>query len=239
MSEEIPRYKRIVLKLSGESLKGDQAFGIAEAVITDIASQLKQVAALGVEVAVVVGGGNFFRGVRSNNIGIDRSSADYMGMMATIMNGIALRDVLLNLGVEAHHVSPFHIPSVTGPFILLDVIRCLTQKHIVIFSGGTGSPFFTTDTAAALRAVEIKADIFLKATMVDGVYSDDPKKNAASTRFDHLTYDDVIKQELKVIDLTAVTLCKENKLPIKIFDITPKGNIVKAVIDEHMGTLIH
>jgi len=138
MSEEIPRYKRIVLKLSGESLKGDQAFGIAEAVITDIASQLKQVAALGVEVAVVVGGGNFFRGVRSNNIGIDRSSADYMGMMATIMNGIALRDVLLNLGVEAHHVSPFHIPSVTGPFILLDVIRCLTQKHIVIFSGGTG-----------------------------------------------------------------------------------------------------
>ncbi len=237
--DEGPCYQRVLLKLSGESLKGDNNFGISEPVITDIAAQIKQVRELGVELAVVVGGGNFFRGVRSNTLGIARASADYMGMLATVMNGIALRDVLENHGLKARLISALEIKAVAEHFIRNRAISYLKKGNVVIFSSGTGNPFFTTDTAAALRAIEIKADVFLKATMVDGVFSHDPKVNKDAIKFENISYRDVLKKDLKVLDHTAVTLCRENNLPIKIFNITKPGNIVKAVIDEHIGTSIH
>lgn len=240
MDEEdhIPCYKRVVLKLSGESLKGDLSFGINEEIITDIAAQVKRIHDLGVEVAIVTGGGNFFRGVRSNTLGIARASADYMGMLATIINGIALRDTMEQHGLHARLVSALQIHAVAEPFIRRRVIHHLDKGRVVIFSAGTGNPFFTTDTAAALRAIEIGADVLLKATMVDGVYSDDPKKVKDTVKFDHISYNDVLTRELKVLDGTAVTLCKENELPIKIFNITKKGNIINAIADEHIGTTI-
>lgn len=234
-----PCYKRILLKLSGESLKGDGAFGISESVITDIAAQVKAIHAMGVQTAIVVGGGNFFRGLGSNNMGIDRASADYMGMLATVMNGIALRDVLETFGLRARLLSALEIKSVAETFVRRKAMVYLNHNDIVIFSAGTGNPYFTTDTAAALRAIEINADVFLKATMVDGVYSDDPKKVNDSVKFDHITYHDVLTRNLRVLDHTAVTLCKENKLPIKIFNAVIPGNIVKAVTDKHLGTSIY
>lgn len=240
MDEEdhIPCYKRVVLKLSGESLKGDLPFGINEDVIADIAAQVKRIHDLGVEVAIVTGGGNFFRGVRSNTLGIARASADYMGMLATLINGIALRDTMEQHGLQARLVSALHIHSVAEPFIRNRVIHHLDKGRVVIFATGTGNPFFTTDTAAALRAIETGADILLKATMVDGVYSDDPKKVKNTVKYDHISYNDVLANELKILDSTAVTLCKENRLPIKIFNITQKGNIINAITDEHIGTTI-
>jgi uridylate kinase len=234
----IPRCKRIVLKLSGEALKGGRAPGISKNVINDIAREIKQVHDLGVEVAVVAGGGNFFRGARSNTLGIDRASADYMGMLATVINGIALRETLEKYGLQARLVSALHIQAVAEPFSRRKVIRHLEEGRVVIFAAGTGNPFFTTDTAAALRAVEVNADILLKATLVDGVYSHDPRKVKNTVKYDHISYDQVIARELKVLDSTAVTLCKENKLPIKIFNINPKGNILKAVTEEKFGTTI-
>jgi uridylate kinase len=233
-----PCYKRVLLKLSGESLKGDREFGISEDVITEIASQIKEIHELGVQVAIVSGGGNFFRGVRSNTLGIDRVSADYMGMLATVINGIALRDVLEKQGLHARLISALEIKAVAEPFIRRRAVSHLEKGRIVVFSSGTGNPFFTTDTAAALRAIEIKADILLKATMVEGVYSDDPKKVKDTVRFDHISYQDVLAKELKVLDHTAVTLCKDNNLPIKIFDITKPGNIVKSILDKEIGTTV-
>jgi uridylate kinase len=233
-----PCYNRVLLKLSGEALKGDEPFGISEPVINDIAAQVEEIHYLGVQVAIVCGGGNFFRGLRSNSLGIDRASADYMGMLATVMNGIALRDVLQRRGLQARLVTALEIDAVAEPYIRNRVLRHLEKSRIIVFSAGTGNPYFTTDTAAALRAIEIKADVFLKATMVDGVYSDDPRKNKKSKKFEHISYQEVLDRELKVLDSTAVTLCKENHLPIKIFNITKKGNIVKAVTDEHIGTSI-
>lgn len=233
-----PIYNRVLLKLSGEALKGDKPFGISESVIKDIAIQIEELHYLGVQIAIVCGGGNFFRGVRSNTLGIDRVSADYMGMLATVMNGIALRDVLERQGMQSRLISALEIRAIAEPFIRNRVVGHMEKGRIVIFSSGTGNPFFTTDTAAALRSIEIKADVFLKATMVDGVYSDDPKKNKDSIKFEHISYQEVLNRELKVLDSTAVTLCKENHLPIKIFNITKKGNIVKAVTDEHIGTSI-
>ncbi len=236
--DEGPCYKRVLLKLSGESLKGDHPFGISETVITDTARQIKQIHHMGVQVAIVSGGGNFFRGVRSNTLGIDRASADYMGMLATVINGIALRDVLEKHGLEARLVSALEIKAVAEPFIRRRAVSHLEKGRIVIFSSGTGNPFFTTDTAAALRAIEIKADVLLKATMVEGVYTDDPKKVKNTKKFDRISYRDVLEKDLKILDHTAVTLCKENKLPIKIFNIHKPGNILKAVTDEHIGTSI-
>lgn len=201
---ETPLYKRIVLKLSGEALKGDAAFGITDQVITQIAEDIRNVVKLGVEVAIVPGGGNFFRGVRSNNLGIDRASADYMGMMATIMNGVAIQGVLEKTGLETRLLSALEVKAVAETFIRRRALRHLEKKRVIIFSAGTGSPFFSTDTAAALRAVEIGADVLLKATMVDGVFSDDPKKVKNATRYTQLTYDEVLTQNLKVIDSTAV-----------------------------------
>ncbi len=233
-----PCYQRVLLKLSGESLKGDRAFGISEDVITEIASEIRKIHELGVQVAIVSGGGNFFRGVRSNTLGIDRVSADYMGMLATVINGIALRDVLEKQGLQARLISALEIKAIAEPFIRRRAVHHLNKERIVIFSSGTGNPFFTTDTAAALRAIEIKADILLKATMVEGVYSDDPKKVKDTVRFDHISYQDVLAKDLKILDHTAVTLCKENKLPIKIFDITKPGNIVRSILDKDIGTTV-
>ena len=238
MDEDHLCYKRILLKLSGEALKGDEDTCLSKTVITNIAREIKQVHDLGVEIAVVTGGGNFFRGDRSNNLELDRAAADYMGMLATIINGIALRDVLEKTGLQARLVSALEIKAVAESYMRHTVLRHLENKRVVIFAAGTGNPFFTTDTAAALRAIEIKADIFLKATMVDGAYSDDPKKVKNLTKFDRLSYSEVLNKKLKVLDSTAVTLCQENHLPIKIFNITKKGNIVKAITDEHIGTII-
>lgn len=238
MDEDHPCYKRILLKLSGEALKGDENSCFSKSVITNITQEIKQVHGLGVEIAVVIGGGNFFRGDRSNNLEVDRAAADYMGMLATIINGIALRDVLEKTGLQVRLVSALEIKAVAEPYMRRAVLRHLENKRVVIFAAGTGNPFFTTDTAAALRAIEIKADIFLKATLVDGAYSADPKKVKNLTKFDRLSYSEVLNKKLKVLDSTAVTLCQENHLPIKIFNITKKGNIVKAITDEHIGTII-
>jgi uridylate kinase len=234
----IPYYKRVVLKLSGEALKADQSHGISPALINDIADEIRRLHDLNVEIAVVIGGGNFVRGVGAAEMGIDRAAADYMGMLATVINGIALQDVLGKKGLDVRLVSALEIKEVAEPFVNRKVRHHLSKRRIVIFAAGTGNPYFTTDTAAALRAIEIGADLFLKATMVDGAYADDPKKVRDIKKFDHITYDEVIKRELKVLDATAVTLCKENNLHIKIFNVTTKGNIVKAVTDKTIGTLI-
>ena len=236
---EGPQYKRVVLKLSGEVLKGENSFGISKSQITNICEEIKQVHELGVEIAIVIGGGNFFRGTRSNTLGIDRASADYMGMLATIINGIALQSVLEKMDLSPMLISALEVKAVAEPFIRKRVLKHLASGGIVIFSGGTGSPFFSTDTVAALRAVEIRADILLKATMVDGVFSDDPKKVKNTVKFNHISYSEVLSKELKVIDSTAVTLCKENQLGIKIFNMTKKGNILKSVTDKDIGTLIN
>lgn len=237
--DEKPHFKRILLKLSGEALKGKVSFGISNSVIDEIAEEIKEIQNLGIEIAIVTGGGNFFRGVRAGELGIGRASADYMGMLATIINGIALQDVLEKKGVRTRLVSALEIKEVAEPFIRRRVIRHLEKGMVVIFTSGTGNPFFSTDTAAALRAIEVKADILLKATMVEGVYSHDPKKVKNATKFDHISYFDVLSKELKVIDHTAVTLCKENNLPIKIFFLTKKGNIIKAIKNSDIGTLIN
>lgn len=236
--DETPCYKRVVLKLSGEALKGENSFGISETVINEITAEIKQVHDLGVEVAVVTGGGNFFRGGRTNNPGIDRAPADYMGMLATIINGIALQETLEKKGLITRLISALEVKAVAEPFIRRRVLGHLQKGRVVIFSAGTGNPFFTTDTAAALRAIEIKADVLLKATMVDGIYEDDPKKVKGLVKFDQISYSDVLAKDLKVMDSTAVALCKENNLHIKIFNITKKGNILKVVTDKDMGSSI-
>lgn len=236
--DDIPQYKRIVLKLSGEALKGDGEFGISENTINSIAAQVKSVSDLGVQVAIVTGGGNFFRGGRGDNLGIDRASADYMGMLATMINGIALQAALEKTGLITRLISALEIKSIAEPFIRRRVIRHLEKDRIVIFSAGTGSPFFSTDTAAALRAIEIKADILLKATMVDGVFNRDPKSSDDAVKFDRISYSEVLAKELKVLDSTAVSLCKENGLNIKIFNINGQNNIYNSVIKKDIGTLI-
>lgn len=238
MSNPAPVYKRIILKLSGEALRGDLPFGINPSVITDIAEEVAQLHQLGVEIAIVTGGGNFFRGIKAEGIGIERVAADYMGMLATAMNGIALRDVLEKHGMPVRLVSGLSMIQIAEPFVNHTVRAHLSKRRVVVFCTGTGNPFFTTDTAAALRAIEMKADVFLKATMVDGVYSDDPKKVKDIIRYDRISYDEVIAKGLKVMDATAVTLCKDNRLPVKIFNITTKGNILKAILDENFGTII-
>jgi len=236
--DDIPQYKRIVLKLSGEALKGSNAFGISEETITSISKQVKSVHELGIQIAIVTGGGNFFRGGRGDNLGIDRTAADYMGMLATIINGIALQDALEKTGLLTRLISALEIKSIAEPFIRRRIIRHLEKNRVVIFSAGTGSPFFSTDTAAALRAIEIKADILLKATMVDGVFSHDPIKNNNAIKFKRISYSEVLAKELKVLDSTAVSLCKENDLNIKIFNINKKNNIYNSVVKKDIGTLI-
>jgi len=237
--DEGPCYKRVVLKLSGEALKGEDEYGISFPVIKNIAEEVCQVHELGVEIAIVTGGGNFFRGINADGLGIDRASADYMGMLATVINGIALQNALEKKGLSVRLVSAIEIKEVAEPFIYKRVNQHLARDRVVIFAAGTGNPYFTTDTSAALRAIEINADVFLKATMVEGVFADDPKKVKNLVKFGHISYDEVISRELKVIDSTAVTLCKENNLLIKVFNITKKGNIVKAITDKNIGTSIN
>ena len=231
-------YKRVLLKLSGEALQGADQFGLNPEVISGIASEIKEVHELGVQVAIVAGGGNFFRGARAGELGIDRASADYMGMLATMINGVALQNALEKKGVHCRLISALAVQEVAEPFIPRRAVRHLEKGRVVIFVAGTGNPFFTTDTAAALRAIEIKAEVLLKATKVEGVYSDDPKKVRDARRYERISHADVLAKELKVMDSTAISLSKDNGLRIKIFDITRRGNIRKAVCGDVIGTLI-
>src|SRR5437870_624853 len=241
MSTEIekhPGYRRILLKISGEALVGEQTFGIDINVAHAVAEEIKQVHNLGVGVPVVVGGGNIFRGVSKSAGNMDRSSADYIGMLATVMNGVVLQDALEHLAVNTRVLSAIDIPEMAEPFIRRRAIRHLEKGRIVIFAAGTGNPFFSTDSAAALRALEIKADVILKATKVDGVYSADPMKDATATRFDCITFQEVLEKQLKVMDASAISLCMDNNLPIVVFNMRKPGNIARVVTTDAIGTRV-
>ncbi len=233
-----PVYKRIVLKLSGEALEGDRGFGIDPKIVTSIAHQIKDVRALGVDIVCVIGGGNFFRGVEGEKNGIDRAAADYIGMLATVMNGLVMSDALEKIGVQTRVQSALEIKALCEPYIRRRAMRHLEKGRVLIFVAGTGNPFFTTDTAAALRAVETNADVILKATKVDGVYDKDPVKYKNAKRFTRLNYLDVIKRQLRVMDTTATSLCMENQLPIVVFDLNRSGNIRRVVLGEKVGTVV-
>ncbi len=234
-----PKFKRILLKLSGEALMGNDAYGINRQTIMEIVGEVKSVVDLGVQVGVVIGGGNIFRGVAPGAKGMDRAQADYMGMLATVMNGLALQDAMRVAGLVARVQSALNIEQVVEPYIRGRAIRYLEQGRTVIFSGGTGNPFFTTDTAAALRGAEIGAEIVLKATNVDGIYSADPKKDPLATRFDSISFNEVIAKNLKVMDATAFALCRDQKLPVNVFSIFKPGALKRVVLGEAEGTLVY
>ena len=236
MSE--PRFKRVLLKLSGEALMGDAGYGIDAAIVQDLAVQIRTARDAGVELAIVVGGGNIFRGVAGSAKGMDRAQADYIGMLATVMNALAIQDVLEKAGVFTRVMSAIEMQSVAEPYIRRRAMRHLEKGRVVIFAAGTGNPYFTTDTTAALRALEIGADCIMKATRVDGVYTADPRIDPDAVRFDELTYMDVLRLELKVMDSTAITLAMDNDLPIIVFNIETDGNIVRALAGEHVGTIV-
>lgn len=233
-----PRYQRILLKLSGEALAGKQGYGIDPDIIRGIATEIREVVDLGVQLAIVIGGGNIFRGVAASSMGMDRASADYMGMLATVMNSLALQDALEKAGVITRVQSAIEMQEIAEPYIRRRAVRHLEKGRVVIFGAGTGNPFFTTDTAASLRAIEIGAEIILKATKVDGVYDSDPAKNDDAVKFDELTYLDVLKRGLQVMDSTATSLCMDNELPILVFDLTTSGNIKRVVCGETIGTIV-
>jgi uridylate kinase len=235
----MPVYKRILLKLSGEALMGDDAFGINRATIVRMVEEVAEVTRLGVEVAVVIGGGNIFRGVAGGAVGMDRATADYMGMLATVMNSLALADTMDKAGLTARVMSAIAIEQVVEPYVRPKALQYLEEGKVVIFAAGTGNPFFTTDTAAALRGAEIGAQIVLKATKVDGVYSADPKKDPEATRYATITFDEVIGRNLEVMDATAFALCRDQKLPIKVFSIFKSGALKRVVLGEDEGTLVH
>jgi len=232
------KYGRILLKLSGEALAGKQGYGIDPEVIADIASEVREVVQLGVQVALVIGGGNIFRGVAAASRGMDRASADYMGMLATVMNSLALQDALEQLDVKTRVQSAIEMQEVAEPYIRRRAVRHLEKGRVVIFAAGTGNPYFTTDTAASLRAMEIGAEVILKATKVDGVYNADPVKHKDAVKYSTLTYLDVLKMGLQVMDATATSLCMDNKLPIVVFDLTRRGNIKRVVLGEPIGTIV-
>jgi len=238
MSKNEPHYKRILLKLSGEALAGQQGFGIDPDVIRGIAEEVRDVASLGVQVALVIGGGNIFRGVAAASMGMDRASADYMGMLATVMNSLAMQDALEKCGVITRVQSAIEMQTVAEPYIRRRAVRHLDKGRVVIFGAGTGNPFFTTDTAASLRAIEIGAEVILKATKVDGVYTADPAKDSSAVKYESLNYLDVLKMGLQVMDSTATSLCMDNNLPIIVFDLTQHGNIRRVVCGEPIGTII-
>jgi uridylate kinase len=231
-------YRRVVIKLSGEGLAGENGFGISPAVIRGIAEQIREVHGLGVEIGIVIGGGNIIRGVSAASQGMDRATADYMGMMAGIMNSVALQDALEKEEAPTRVLSALEIKEVAEPYIRRRAMRHLEKGRIVIFAAGTGNPYFTTDTAAALRAAEIHADLIMKATRVDGVYSADPETHPDAQRFDRLSYEEAIQRNLKFMDQTALQLCRENGVPIVVFDMTVAGNIRKVVCGERVGTLV-
>ena len=238
MAAQTPAYRRILLKLSGEALAGQQGYGIAPEVISAIAQEIREVVELGVEVALVIGGGNIFRGVAASSKGMDRASADYMGMLATVMNSLAMQDALEKVGISTRVQSAIEMQEIAEPYIRRRAVRHLEKGRVVIFAAGTGNPYFTTDTAASLRAMEIHADIILKATKVDGVYTADPNKDPAAVKLPNLTYLDVLKRGLQVMDATATSLCMDNNLPIVVFDLTTPGNIKRVVMGEMIGTLV-
>jgi uridylate kinase len=234
-----PAYRRILLKLSGEALMGDDPYGINREVIDRIVAEIAEVVRLGVEVAVVIGGGNIFRGVAPGAAGMDRATADYMGMLATLMNALALQDALRRAGVESRVQSALRIDQVAEPYIRGRALRHLEERKVVIFAAGTGNPFFTTDTAAALRGREMGVDIVLKATKVDGVYTDDPNTHSDAMRYKDITFDEAIIKNLKVMDATALTLCRDQKLPINVFSIFKPHALKRVVMGEAEGTLVH
>lgn len=232
------KYKRILLKLSGESLMGDQQFGIEQKAVLHYAEEIRSAVAAKAEVAIVIGGGNIFRGIQATANGIDRVQGDYMGMLATIINSMALQASLEKLGIPTRLMSAIEMKEICEPFIRRRAVRHLEKGRVVIFGAGTGNPYFTTDTAASLRAIEIEADVILKGTRVDGIYTADPEKDKNAKRYDTITFDEAYNQGLQVMDLTAFTLCKENKLPIIVFDINKKGNLKRVLADEKIGTLV-
>lgn len=234
-----PKFRRILLKLSGEALMGDDAYGINTPMLNSIVAEIKGVVDLGVEVGVVIGGGNIFRGMAGVATGMDRATADYMGMLATVMNGMALSDAMRQAGLGARVQSALNVEQIVEPYIRGKAIRYLEEGKVVIFAAGTGNPFFTTDTAAALRGAEIGAEIVLKATKVDGIYTADPKKDAAATRFAHISFDEVMQRNLAVMDATAFALCRDQKLPINVFSIFKSGALLRVVMGEDEGTLVH
>ena len=233
-----PYYKRVLLKLSGEALAGEQRYGIDPEIITTIAEEIKEVVTCGVELALVIGGGNIFRGLAASSKGMDRASADYMGMLATMINSLAMQDALEKVGVDTRVQSAIAMQEVAEPYIRRRAIRHLEKGRVVIFGAGTGNPYFTTDTAASLRAMEIGAEVILKGTKVDGVYSADPKKDPNAVKFSSLTYIDVLKKGLQVMDATATSLCMDNSLPIIVFDVTTAGNVKRVVCGEAIGTIV-
>jgi uridylate kinase len=233
-----PAYRRVVLKLSGEALAGSQGYGIEPAVLERIAQELRDVTALSVQVAIVIGGGNIFRGVAASVGGMERATADYMGMLATVINALALQDALEKAGLQTRVLSAIEMRAVAEPYIRRRAIRHLEKGRVVIFAAGTGNPFFTTDTAGALRAIEIGADAIMKATKVDGIYSADPRQDRSAERLARTTYRDVLNRRLQVMDSTAISLCMENALPIIVFDLTRSGNIKRIVLGEPVGSIV-
>jgi uridylate kinase len=231
-------YKRILLKISGEALMGEQSFGIDPTMINRIAGEVKDVHALGVEVAMVIGGGNLFRGVALSAKGMDRASADYMGMLATIMNSLAMQDALEKQGIFTRVMTAIEMHQIAEPFIRRRAIRHLEKGRLVIFAAGTGNPYFTTDSAAALRALEIRADVIMKGTKVDGIYTADPKLDPTAKMFERISYLDVIQRDLKVMDTSAISLCRERNLPIQVFNLYRPGNIARAVTGEKVGSIV-
>ena len=233
-----PIFRRILLKLSGEALQGDKGYGISRAIIQSIALELKEVHAMGIDIAIVIGGGNIFRGVAASAEGMDRSAADYMGMLATVINSLALQEVLESHDVPTRVQTALEISRLAEPYIRRRAIRHLEKNRLVIFAAGTGNPYFSTDTAAALRAMEIHADVLLKATKVDGIYNKDPAKHSDATKFQHLNYLEVLQRDLKVMDSTAISLCRDNNLPLLVFDLHTHGNIKRAILGESIGTWV-
>jgi len=233
-----PAYRRIVLKLSGEALAGSQGYGLDPSVLTRVGDEVREVTALGVELAIVIGGGNIFRGMAASAGGMERATADYMGMLATIINALALQDALEKAGCQTRVLSAIEMRAVAEPYIRRRAIRHLEKGRVVIFAAGTGNPFFTTDTAGALRAVEIGADAIIKATKVDGIYSADPARDASAERLAKVTYIEVLNRRLEVMDTTAISLCMDNKLPIVVFDLTRPGNLARIVCGEPVGSIV-
>jgi uridylate kinase len=231
-------YRRVLLKLSGEALMGDLAYGIDPTVVQDIAQEVGDVVAKGIQVAIVVGGGNIFRGVKGAAAGMDRATADYIGMIATVMNAMTLQDALEQIDVPTRVQTAIEMQEVAEPYIRRRAIRHLEKGRVVVFGAGSGNPFFTTDTTAALRAAEINAEVVFKATKVDGVYDSDPRQNPQARRYQSLTYNHVLTQDLRVMDGTAIALCKDNNIPIIVFDLSVKGNIRRAVMGESIGTIV-
>jgi uridylate kinase len=233
-----PVYKRILLKLSGESLMGDKGYGLDPDVITTYAEYIKEIVALGVEVAIVIGGGNIYRGMNESQTGIERAHGDYMGMLATVINGMAMQAMLEKLGVYTRLQSAIKMEQIAEPYIRRRAIRHLEKHRVVIFGAGTGNPYFTTDTAGSLRAIEINADVILKGTRVNGIYTADPEKDPTATKYEQVSFKECIDKNLRVMDMTAFTLCMENKLPIIVFDMNEPGNLKRVVMGEKIGTLV-